>query len=277
MTDEIEEDRPVEERAREAAQAAAERAAAYVLYVEACEEMDTEPKAALEDLSQKAQGKWLKKAEALLGPQAQTPQTPQGQSVDRGQQHSNADAVSSLAGRPRVEDRDPRDETFYDEDGNWQPPTDTVILKVSRGNMVLPLRMPVELLAPDVAGGTDKIIEYFKEAFMRTGQSGQPSQPVQPNLDYALRNGSRTFKGRERLRYADFTEELPEEPGLPGLSLDFVDVGPQARTAPQGPPPTPGMPVVIEGGAVIGRPVAGAAPAQQPQQGRPTQGSARLG
>lgn len=294
MSDEpevVEEDElPVEERARRGAHAAAVAQAAYILYVDQCEEMDIEPKESLKDLSDKARKRWLKKGEALIGDALLTGRAPNKLETAHapaparnGQPQSDPDALAALAGGAKVDEQRPADDTYVDEEGNWTPPVGAVLLKVTRGNLVLPLKIPVDVCAPDVTGGAGMVLEQVKDAFLRAQQQGNPSMPLRPQDDYALhlKNGVVLTKTM-RLRLSDFAEVLEEDPSVPGTTAELVDVGGQARTTPtaQAQPAGLGNPVVIgtgdDRGRVLGRPAGGGQGQAAPAQAQPSQGTARV-
>jgi hypothetical protein len=269
-----------EQRALEAALAAARVAAAESLYVSACEDLDVEPQS-FGGLSPEKAAKWLTKADAVLTASS-APPVGGGQHPQSLQPHehahpphpgSNADAVSAYAGGVRVEDREP-------DEGEWDPQVSHVLLVVTRGNLVVKPKVPVDLLAPDVTGGAGMVIESLKGSFLQAQQQGSPTLPVRPDGNYGLRMSDGTILHREsRLRMSDFNQTLEDDPNLPATTAELVDLGEQARTEATNPAGPVGMgnPVVIESGRVVGKPVTGGQPAQPGvAPAERSQGEARL-
>lgn len=269
----------VEERARAAAQEAAELAAARVLYEAACEDLDVEPQD-FKGLPEEKQAKWTAKAAELLAPlpnPVPSPYAPAPAAPAPGEQPttSNPDTLAALAGGVKVEERDP------DEDPEqWEPEHSHVLLKVQRGNMGIAPKVPIDMLAPDVSSNAGIILTSVVQGFLQAQQQGNPTHPIGPNGSYGLQlPDGRVLSGAARLRLADFAETLEEDPSLPGLTCTLVDVGEAARTASvqqQDGPAGVGNPVVIQGGTVIGKPVAGGAPQPQPGPPQAGQGMARV-
>lgn len=116
------------------------------------------------------------------------------------------------------------------------------------------------------------VIENLKNGFLGAQQKGTPSAPVQPGGKYAIKLSTGTMlTGTSRVRVADFTETLEEDPSLLGATGEFIDLGEQARVAPlQGAtgPAGLGNPVVIQSGHVIGKPVTGGGQPVQASSGQ---------
>lgn len=262
----------------DAVRKAALEAAAKELYKEACKDAGVKA-GAWSKVPAASKKRLMQRAEAALGgePASPAPAAPTpAQPAQSGQPQPGHPAPVPLAGQARVEQRDEEPEDF-------DPQVSHVVLDVTRGNLVDPIKIPVEVLAPDVSTIMPTLLENLKNRMLGAQQRGaqdgrQASQPVIPAGSYQIQDADgRVWGPRDKLSFRDFTEQYQDETGTwPLLKVSLID-GPQtqgeARVQPtpgqQAGPVGVGNPVVIgtsatgSVGEVLGVPVAAQ---QQPQQ-----------
>lgn len=269
----------------EAVLKAAALAAAKEMYKERCKSVGVKPVAWSKVAADVREGLLAEATRDLQGPPAQP---------DQHHHHAPAAQVSEappapdasappppppvLGGAARVEERE---EELDDFNPNGY---EHVVLDVTRGNLRKPMKVPVTALAPDVTSVMPWVLRFARDSMLQAQQSPapngqQPSQPVQPNAEYALRHADgRLWYENDRLRLKDFNESWADDTGKwPSLSVIMVDVQGSARThmtAAQA-PVAPGNPMVIgtegERGQVLGRPVVGGPQTPGPVQAPPPQ------